>query len=62
MQPARRDAKGAHTLARHLPGWRGTTAQFTTARDIINGGRDKTALIAGHAERFQAALEAGGWA
>lgn len=58
----RRDAKGAHTLSRHLPGWRGAPEQFHTARDIINGGRDKAQLIAGHAVKFQGALEAGGWA
>lgn len=36
-----------------------TAAQFTAARRIING-RDKDTLIAGYAEKFQRALQAGG--
>jgi len=44
-----------------LPDRRGTHAQFMQARRIING-TDRAVLIAGHAEKFQAALEAGGWA
>lgn len=39
---------------------RGTHDAFVKARRIING-TDKAQLIAGHAERFQDALEAGGW-
>ena len=39
---------------------RGTIAQFKAARRIVNG-TDRADLIAGHAEKFQAALEAGGW-
>lgn len=35
--------------------------QFVDARRIING-RDKAQLIAGYAEKFQEALELGGWA
>lgn len=38
-----------------------TALQFTAARRIING-RDKDVLIAGYAERFQRALQAGGMA
>lgn len=39
----------------------GTLTEFAAARRIING-TDKAALIAGHAEKFRAALIAGGWA
>ena len=55
--------EGAFTgkkLADYLPDRRGTVPQFITARRIING-TDKASLIAGYAEKFQAALEAGGW-
>lgn len=45
---------------RDYVGARGTLAEFTAARRIING-TDRAALIAGYAEKFQAALEAGGW-
>ena len=38
-----------------------TIEQFTSARRIING-TDKAATIAGYAMKFQAALQAGGWA
>ena len=41
-------------------GQRGTPDQFQRARRIING-TDRALLIAGHAEKFQAALDAGGW-
>ena len=34
--------------------------QFAAARKIVNG-TDKAELIAGYAEIFQAALQAGGW-
>lgn len=44
----------------YLPDSRGTHAQFMQARRIING-HDRAALIASHAEKFQNALEAGGW-
>ncbi|HWN11358.1 MAG TPA: hypothetical protein VNO50_19175 [Pyrinomonadaceae bacterium] len=55
------DNNGRHTLARHLAaGIRGTEAQFTSARRIING-TDKAAKIADEAMKFQTALEAGGW-
>lgn len=47
-------------LADYLPSARGTPAQFQQARRIING-TDKADLIAGYAEKFQSALEAGGW-
>lgn len=40
---------------------RGTPEAFVNARRIING-TDKAQLIAGYAERFQAALERGRWA
>jgi putative chitinase len=40
---------------------RGTPATFKQARRIING-MDKAAMIAEHAENFQDALAAGGWA
>lgn len=39
----------------------GTHDEFVSARRIING-TDKAHTIAGYAERFQAALKAGGWA
>lgn len=42
-------------------GDRGTPGGFTGARRIING-TDRAALIAGYAEKFQEALDAGGWA
>ena len=42
-------------------GERGTPANFKSARRIING-TDKADLIADHAVKFQAALDAGGWA
>jgi hypothetical protein len=35
-------------------------AQFTAARRIING-TDQNRKIAGEAQKFQAALQAGGW-
>jgi hypothetical protein len=58
----RGDSQGRHTFARHLPETGlGTIDQFTTARDIINGGRDKAKMIARHALQFQDALSAGGW-
>ncbi len=38
-----------------------THSQFVQARRIING-TDKAELIAGYAVKFQAALQAGGWA
>lgn len=41
-------------------GDRGTPNEFVQARRIVNG-TDKAQLIAGHAERFQSALEAGKW-
>lgn len=47
-------------LADYIAG-RGTRPVFAMARRIING-TDKADLIAGYAERFQAALDAGGWA
>lgn len=40
---------------------RGTPEAFANARRIING-TDKAQLIAGYAERFQAALDRGRWA
>jgi hypothetical protein len=49
------------TLARYLPDRLGTPAQFTAARQIING-TDKAASIAAYAGEFQDALLAGGWA
>jgi putative chitinase len=50
-----------HNFARHLPiNGPATVPQFASARRIING-QDKADLIAGHAQRFQAALIAGGW-
>jgi hypothetical protein len=49
-----------HSLARHLPGARGTPTQFIGARRIING-LDKAELVASYAEKFQDALGAGGW-
>lgn len=44
-----------------LPDARGTLAQYTNARRIING-TDRAGLIAGYALQFEAALVAGGWA
>jgi hypothetical protein len=44
----------------YLPNRLGTMAQFLDARRIING-TDKAALISSYAEKFQDALEAGGW-
>lgn len=50
-----------HDFKRHLPPTGpATVQQFTSARRIING-QDKADLIAGYAQRFQAALIAGGW-
>lgn len=54
--------KGAFTgkkLADYI-GDRGIPTQFIQARRIING-QDKAQTIAGYAERFQTALEAGKW-
>ena len=48
-------------LGDYLPDERGTIQQFTDARRIING-TDRADLIAGYAQRFQAALQVGGWA
>lgn len=45
----------------YLPRGSGDLASFVMARKIING-TDKSAQIADHAMKFQAALEAGGWA
>lgn len=50
-----------HSLPAHLPVERGTFAQFTDARRIING-TDKAADIAALAMHFQDALSAGQWA
>lgn len=47
-------------LRQYLSGEVGTFEQFRQARRIING-TDRDRLIAGHAERFQAALLAGKW-
>lgn len=47
-------------LRKYLSGEVGTYQQFREARRIING-MDKADLIAGHAEKFQAALLAGKW-
>jgi len=47
-------------LRHYISGEVGTLAQFTQARRIING-TDRAALIAGYAEMFQAALQAGQW-
>jgi putative chitinase len=55
------DSKGRHTLERHLPeSGPATKAQFTLARQIING-HDKDEEIAEIALKFQTALQAGGW-
>lgn len=55
------DRKGRHTLERHLPeNGPATKAQFTLARQIING-HDKDDEIAEIALKFQTALQAGGW-
>lgn len=48
------------SLRKYLSGEVGTLAQFREARRIING-MDKADLIAGYAEKFQAALQAGQW-
>lgn len=48
-------------LGDYLPDERGTLAQFTDARRIING-TDRDDLIAGYAMKFQVALVMGGWA
>jgi putative chitinase len=48
-------------LRHSLPAPRGTLAQYTAARRIING-TDRAALIAGYALQFESALVAGGWA
>lgn len=50
-----------HSLPAHLPVERGTFAQFTDARRIING-TDKAGDIAALAMHFQDALSAGQWA
>lgn len=55
------DAKGRHTLARHLPDVRSTPAQRESARRIING-IDRAGKIGGEAEIIEEALVAGGWA
>jgi len=47
-------------LRHFLSGEVGTFEQFRQARKIING-TDRDKLIAGHAEKFQAALLAGKW-
>lgn len=47
-------------LRHYISGEVGTVAQFTAARRVING-TDRAALIAGYAEMFQAALQAGQW-
>lgn len=49
------------SLADYLTGWRGALPAFTQARRIING-MDKADPIGRLAERFQDALEQGGWA
>jgi hypothetical protein len=55
------DAKGRHTLARHLPKTgRATVAQYEDARRIING-TDKRTEIAMLAKHLEAALEKGLW-
>lgn len=46
-------------LADYLPA-AAPRAQFASARRIVNG-TDKADLIAGYAETFQSALQAGGW-
>ena len=48
-------------LRDYLPARKGTLAQYTAARRIING-QDRAADIAGFAMKFQTAREAGGWA
>lgn len=48
-------------MRHYLPGYAKANAkQFTNARYIING-KDKAAVIADYALRFQKALEEGGW-
>ena len=55
------DRKGRHTLERHLPeNGVATKAEFTLARQIING-HDKDDEIAEIALKFQKALQAGEW-
>ncbi len=49
------------SLGDYLPADRGTLAQFTAARRIING-TDRAEMIAGYAVQFQDAVIAGGWA
>lgn len=49
------------SLSDYLPVERATRVQFVAARRIING-TDKAETIAAHADRFQDALTAGGWA
>jgi putative chitinase len=52
----------SHKLADTLPEDKpATLEQFTASRPIING-HDKAELIAGYADKFQAALQKGGWA
>ena len=56
--------EGAFTkkkLGDYITGWRGDNASFVQARRIVNG-TDKAQLIAGYADKFQHALEIGGWA
>ena len=48
-------------LRHYLPDARGTLAQYTAARRIING-TDRAGLVAGYALQFEAALVKGGWA
>lgn len=48
-------------LRHYLPDAKGTLAQYTDARQIING-TDKAGLIASYALQFEAALSKGGWA
>ena len=47
-------------LRHYLPDARGTLAQYTAARRIINGN-DRAGMIAGYALQFEAALVRGGW-
>lgn len=48
------------SLSTYLPNGAASSAQFASARRIING-TDRAALIAGYAVKFQSALQAGGW-
>ena len=48
-------------LGDYLTGWNGDHASFVECRRIINGS-DKAELIAGYADKFQHALQVGGWA